>query len=212
MKNKFSAMRTVLTIALVVNVIISASSQKQEPSLGLRAGINISNGQGSSTNERENRTGFHAGAYVKVGITEQWHLITDICYSMEGAKTLYATQAGYPNGSTESTLNLVNLSLMAEYGKKLRVQAGPQIGLIMSAKEEGRVGSIKVNQNLSNDMSTFQFSAAFGAILSISKKLGVGLRYNHGLNDVYQGDEKQGIELPDAKFRVIQIYLGYTLL
>jgi hypothetical protein len=205
-------MRTVLTIAIVVNIIISANSQNQRPSLGLRAGINLSNGQGNSTNEKESRIGFHAGAYVKVGITKQWQLITDFCYSMEGAKTLYVTQSGYPNGSTESTLNLVNLSLMAEYGKRLRVHAGPQIGLIMSAREEGRVGSIQVNQNLSNDMSTFQFSAAFGAMLSISKKLSVGLRYNHGLNDVYQGDEKQGIELPDAKFRVIQIYLAYTLL
>ena len=83
------------------------------------------------------------------------------------------------------------------------LQAGPQVGILLSATSKSEFGSIDFKENL----STVDFSLGLGAGYDISEKLNIGARFNLGLSKV---NKESATGSNDLKNSVIQIGVGYN--
>lgn len=81
--------------------------------------------------------------------------------------------------------------------KGFSVEAGPQIGFLLSAKHE--------KLNVKDSFNTFDFGVNFGLGYKLENGLNFGARYNLGLTDINNIDGSSS----KNKNGVIQISVGY---
>src|SRR5690606_6511134 len=124
------------TVLLLLFVTMAAfTSNAQEIKFGAKAGLNISNQTGDIENTKS-LIGFHIGGFAEIKFTEKFAFQPELLYSLQGAKYDFSEE----DFTEESTLklNYLNIPLMFKYyaTESLFVEAGPQIGLLLSAKED----------------------------------------------------------------------------
>jgi hypothetical protein len=160
---------------------------------GLKGGLNLAalNVNGDST---DHRTGFHLGGLAHIHINPQLALQPEVMYSSQGAEN--------GNGS-ETKLNYINIPVLLQYmfGDGWRLQTGPQLGILTSAKAQ----SGNTETTITGNYETADVSWAFGVGYLTRSRLGVDVRYNLGLSDVSKG-------AADVKNRVWQLGLFYQFL
>jgi hypothetical protein len=81
--------------------------------------------------------------------------------------------------------------------KGLSLEAGPQIGFLLSAKND--------NTDVKNSFKTFDFGVNFGLGYKLENGLNFGARYNFGLSNINNLDDSSS----KYKNGVFQIYVGY---
>lgn len=180
---------------LFVVIGVQESFSQAEVGLGLKAGVNLANVNATSASETFNsRTGYHAGAFLKVKLTKL-AIQPEILFSQQGT-TVKTTTA-----SVERTLSYVNIPIMLKFYliSGLNLQAGPQFGFLTSAVTSGV--DVKSLYNSSD------ISIALGAGFDI-KKLSIDARYNLGVSEV---NSSVTAASPSAKNQVFQLSLGYTI-
>jgi len=157
-------------------------------SLGLKAGVNMSNLDGFE--DSKNYTSFNAGVFgliklSKIGIQPE------VLYSVQGTKV----------DDFKTELSYVNIPVMVKLylAGGFNLQAGPQFGFLTSAKTDGEDIKDLVK---SSDMAAcvgLGWDAPFGLLFDA--------RYNIGLNDINNSEDVEGA----IKNKVIQISIGYKL-
>ncbi|HEV2355596.1 MAG TPA: porin family protein, partial [Puia sp.] len=121
-----------LALVLCAGLFLATAANAQSLQLGVKAGANFSNVSGNGTQGVSTSTmvGFNAGAYLGIGISENFFIQPELVYSGQGFKE---SSSGYSGNQTE---NYLNIPVLAKY--KLPVglyfETGPQIGFLMSAK------------------------------------------------------------------------------
>jgi hypothetical protein len=101
-------------------------------------------------------------------------------------------------------LNYINIPLLAQYMTLdgFRLQTGPQIGFLTSAKS--KVGDVE--RSVKDDLSSVDFSWTFGAGYLFPSGFGVDARYNHGISNI--SDD----EIFEARNRVFQFGVFYQFM
>ena len=142
---------------------------------------------------------------------------------MQGAKSEYSesfTGDSYREES-KSKLNYLNIPILAKYyvGDKFAVLAGPQFGILMSAKENyditetiaGTTDSYSGSVDAKDFYKTLAVSFNIGAAYSITENIFVDARYNLGLSSIAKDftDEFGDSTSADIKNNVIQFSVGY---
>lgn len=98
---------------------------------------------------------------------------------MEGAK--------YKAGGSDASVNLdfVNIPVLAQYmfANGWRVEAGPQVGFVASAKT--KIGN--VSTDIKDQVKSVNFSIPVGLGYISSTGLGIDARYNFGISDLNDG-------------------------
>ena len=175
-------MKKILLLA-VFTVLGFANVNAQEIKFGAKAGLNFSTVNGSNTNNIDYVTSYHFGVVSEIPISDKFSFQPEIMYSRQG----------YSFNNDVVTMNYLNIPLMGKYylTKGLSVEAGPQIGFLLSAKNEG----VKVT----NSFTTFDFGANFGVGYKLENGLNFGARYNLGITKV-DTDNRNG---------VFQVSVGY---
>lgn len=170
-----------LLLSAVALAAFSFTAQAQEMKFGVKAGVNFANFGGSDAGDAKSLTGFHAGALVEYRLTEQFSIQPEVIFSMQGAKTEYQTiDSGFNVVTVDSKtkLNYINFPIMAKYYviEGLSIEAGPQVGFLMSADEEGE------------DAKDYYKSIDFGIAGGLAYDLDMGVffqaRYYAGLSKV----------------------------
>ncbi|HYG01999.1 MAG TPA: porin family protein [Chryseosolibacter sp.] len=168
-------------------------------SIGAKAGFNFANVGGDAENT-DMRTSIHLGGYLNFAMSEQLSIQPELLYNSVGAKV--------SEGDFEATtkLNYLSIPVMVKYSfGNINVQAGPQLGLLLGAKEkwegDGESGEDDVKEFYNG--TDFGFNFGLGAEFG---KLNATLRYSAGLSNIVDTDE-------DVKVtnNVIQLSIGYTL-
>jgi hypothetical protein len=176
-----------LSLLLFVSVVFAQSSPVE---FGLKAGANLS---ALKTNDQlsDHRTGYYFGGLAHVHLSKAFAVQPEVVYSSQGAEY---------RSKSKTKLNYINVPVMGQYmfGNGLRLQTGPQVGFLTTAKSKGGDEETSVKSSMKNT----DFSWAFGA--SYLTKLGLGLdaRYNLGLTDISK-------TASDLKNRVWQLGLFY---
>ncbi len=174
-----------------------AFSQTQ---LGIKAGLNINDiSDNFAPNNTATRLGFHAGLLAHIHVQRRLAVQPELVFSSQGAKY---TLNGFNGHVVTNNLNLpVLLQYMGNRG--IRLETGPQLGILLDGKIERNNGTIN---NLKNAMNEADFSWVFCLGFLSRSGLGADARFNLGLTDIFEQGGR------DAKHRVWQIGLFYQFL
>lgn len=204
-------MKPIVLIVLLNLFCFTLFSQNQErvTVFGIKAGLNTSIFSASVNSESSYKAGFHVGGYMKSSLSEKVFFRPEVFFSGQGQKDEYLTPPnGSSVGSTTTTVNYLNVPLLLEFGKKFSLLAGPQVGFLLSAKEEGEIDGEVINDDLKGLMKGTDFSFCIGFGFSTGKHVNLGARLNYGLSEIF--DESGSDGFPSIKNRTFHFYLGYS--
>ena len=173
----------------VVTVLGFVNVTAQEIKFGAKGGLNFATISGDNAKDFDLVTAFNFGVVSEIPISEKFSFQPEVMYSGQG----------YSFNDNTVALSYLNIPLMGKYyvAKGLSLEAGPQIGFLLAAKNE------KIN--VKDSFKTVDFGVNFGVGYKLDNGLNFGARYNLGLTDI------NNIEGSSSKNKngVFQISVGY---
>ena len=189
----------------------------QDMKLGIKAGLNVATISG--TTDAKSLYGANVGVFGEFKVSDKFSVQPELLFSMQGAKSSESKDFGggfYLNTTNKLTLNYINIPIMAKFfvADKFSLQAGPQIGFLMTANStEEKSSNVPgyVNNSSSTDVkssyNSVDFGVNFGAGYSFTENIAIDLRYNLGLN----GLDKNLASGSTATYnRVFSLNFGYS--
>lgn len=146
-------------------------------SLGIKGGLNIYNINNQDNTGYDSRVGIHLGVFGHVHVNPHFALQPELDYSSQGAR--YTNELG---DTYYYHLDYVNVPLLFQYmfDNGFRLQAGPQLGILVRATSILDGGSVDLNDTKSVDVSL-----SVGASYIVpSTGFGMDVRYNLGLSNI----------------------------
>lgn len=188
-----------VTIALFLCIITTINAQNNPTPrsyVGIKGGYNLAAVSFDGEGETDQRHGFHIGVYGESFISENFSIQPELLYSQQGYEIADS------NGTFTQKLDYINLPLMlkAYPSKNFFLEAGPQIGLAISHKEEYD-GLFSSSQEY--DPKSFDWGLNFGGGFKTDSGFSFGVRYHLGLGDLYDQEKAQN--------RVWQFCVGFDL-
>ncbi|TCZ65281.1 porin family protein [Flaviaesturariibacter aridisoli] len=188
-------MKKLFAVVLLAGLAGTASAQL--PKLGIKGGLNIAN-VGGSTFATSTRLSGHGGVLVHIHLAPSLALQPEVLFSGQGFKEKVT--------GTEHTwaLDYLNVPFMLQYmfDNGFRVEAGPQVGVVLSAKVKDPSGATDIK----NRLKQADFGVGFGVNYLSYSGLGIGARYNLGLSNI---NKLEGGD--PLKNRVAQVSVFYML-
>ncbi len=168
-------MKKSIFFGMAIVLMMSFTASAQHVNLGVKVGANLYNIQNSNGFKNDFLPGIHLGLIGHIHLSDHFGLQPELLFSGQGAK----------EGSNKINLNYVNIPVLLQYffANGLRLQAGPQLGVLVSAKSSLTNGSIKDN------FKSIDVGLSAGAsYIHVPSGFGVDLRYNHGLTNINESD------------------------
>ena len=183
-------MKKILTTLAFAAITLCAAAQVKAPTeWGVRAGLNLmtySGFENSSDTKYPLSPGFYAGVFAEwPQIYQDFGLRAEVNFATQGCKS----QAKDMDFIFIMRSYNILVPVMAQYAfldGKLKVMAGPQVGLCLGGKNIAKSGGDSDTDKWDkNTPNTFDFSLVFGADYMITAQLGVELRYDLGLTNTF---------------------------
>jgi hypothetical protein len=193
------------TICFLVASTFLFSSVKAQLCYGVKAGASLTSLPGDGNNNYS-KYGFFAGVSGAVALRKSLFLQAELYYSAQGNKVLvtYTDPLGTDEGEEKvsNRLNYINLPVLAKYehASGFFVETGLQAGLLVSAQGKSSRGTSEIK----DIYRSFDLSWPIGAGSRFKNGLGMNVRYNFGLINLY----KRGIFTVHNS--VVQAGLFYT--
>jgi hypothetical protein len=178
---------------VLATVLTSISLYAQETHFGLKAGMNLASVDVENNEDYDSKVGLHLGGLAHIHLTRHFALQPEVVFSMQGGE----------DDAGKLKLNYINVPLLAQYmfDEGFRIQTGPQLGFLVSAKK--KIGDVDVDYD--DAYSNIDFSWTIGAGYLFPVGLGLDARYNFGINDI----DESGFE---SRNRVFQVGLFYQFM
>ena len=179
--------------------LIAVGVNAQGISGGLKLGMNLANQTISSegiTVSPSFRTSIHAGGYVTAMLSEKFGVQPEVLYSGQGAK----------NGNFKFKANYITVPILLRYNftQLFSIHAGPQIGILMSAKEE--IEGAGDAEDVKDAFKGTDIGVAAGLGIDLPMGLNFGFRFVKGMTNIADSDD--GFK---QKNYAIQFSVGYKL-
>lgn len=161
-------------------------------SFGAKGGLNFATIAGSEG--ASSLLAFHLGAFAEFKVSDKFAVQPELLYSMQGAKySVFGT-------SFTTNLNYLLVPVMAKYyvTDAISINAGPQLGILMSATTDG--------EDVKDGYNTTDFGLNIGGGYNIGDNMMLDLRYNLGFSEL-QKDKPTGGD--SNKNAVLQLSFGY---
>ena len=161
----------------VAAFLLAGTLSAQHVNIGVKGGLNLYNIYNDRGASNDIKIGFHLGMLGHIHLARQWALQPEVVFSAQGAK--------YTAGGLDTKLNLgyINVPLLIQYmfDNGFRLQAGPQVGFLVSAKSN-------INDSNTDIKSSFQkvefgLGAGMGYV-NPATGFGIDVRYNFGLSNI----------------------------
>jgi hypothetical protein len=182
---------------ILLSFCLGSTLWAQHTSFGLKGGVNVATLKfaNSDNNGIDSRIGLHVGGLAHIHLNPNWALQPEVVFSQEGAKI------AVDNGEVTTKLDYVNIPVMLQYMFKggFRLEAGPQLGLLVNSKYEDDDG---IEGNADVDFKSTNVSLGLGLGYLSPTGLGFGARYNLGLSDISEAPS-------DRKGQNLQLSLFY---
>ena len=171
------------TILIIVLFVCNATfiSTFAQHALGLKGGVNIAHLSGFNG---RSRVSGHGGLFLHHTINKTWCIQPELLFSGEG-------QRYFSNGQERTlALNYIQLPVMVQFYPvpNFFLEAGPQVGVLVSARDKVDEYEDADNVNVKGDFSAGQVGLGVGAGLKVTNQIILYGRYNFGLTDVSRFD------------------------
>lgn len=196
---------------------------------GIRAGLNVADWSGDAVQSvqqlldftdgavtREQRPGFHAGAYVSLPLGPRFTVEPGIQYSEKGMTVsgkLPIEQLDFLNAKATATARMgyidVPVLLKGYLTRGLYLYAGPQASYLATSKVRVTAGALGFNAyrqdfDVRQYFRELDFSVTGGAGYQFGNGLGLSAGYDYGLSSLDKNNRF------DAQNRVVKASLNYT--
>ena len=167
-------MKNFVCIAVLASSMIAVRAQ--DPHWGIKGGVNVANIDIQRGADPGEKVGIHLGGLAHIHLSKHFALQPELIYSNQGA------QRSSGNNEFKTKLHYINVPVLLQFmtGSGFRLQTGPQLGVLMSAK-------YKVNDTETDNDDNYKtpdFSWSFGASYVTMKGLGFDARYNQGISNI----------------------------
>jgi hypothetical protein len=185
------------TTILIVSLFLLVNVNAQQAHFGVKGGVNISNLHYNVNQPSDSKVAFNFGVLAHIHASKTWAIQPELIYSLEGAKETIA------NNTLTFNLNYLNVPVLLQYmfNNGFRLEGGPQIGVLLSAKNKSG------NSTVTN--TNFQSTAVsipLGVGYLTSSGIGLDARYVFGLSNI--NTNRNG---PTIQSNVFQLGIFYQL-
>ncbi|HEX6939459.1 MAG TPA: porin family protein [Longimicrobiales bacterium] len=201
---------TMVLTAVVFAAALPRVGQAQGLSLGVKAGVNMANFTGDDAPDTDMRTGFTAGAYLRLSTPGMFAIQPEVLFSQKGAQQSFDFGAGPVDASWNTTY--VEIPVLLRIGVPMPaspvkpfVFAGPSAGFLLSSKIKAESDDESAEVDFKDSTKSTDWGAVVGAGLDFGS-LSVDLRANLGLSSLSDIDDDV-----DMKNRTFTVMLGYQL-
>ena len=206
--------KLILTAAIAVFGFTGAMAQ--EFSFGPKAGVNFATLTGDIENN-DMKIGFHVGGAAEFKFNEKMGVQAELLYSAQGTKYEESESFGGVTAKYEEKLKLdyVNIPFSFKYYivNGFNVSAGPQVGILVSAKSDweetitggGLDQSDSGEVDIKDSLKPIDFAFNLGLGYKMDNGLNFDARYSLGLMDISDFDNSNG----EIKNGVIQLSVGF---
>ncbi|MCG6188339.1 porin family protein [Maribellus maritimus] len=207
-------MKKIVIITLSIILISGTALYAQESQSGIKGGLNLSSLTTDGNNDKNLKTGFHAGVYTKIPLSESFAIQPELMYSGKGIKLNY-DESAFADGETKFNLNYIDLpvKLVFNLSEDFEFQFGPYVGYLINANVDTNAEvldfwNIESNDELNREhFHSLDYGLTAGLGFDLEPLI-LGFNYNLGLNQVAKDDDASYDILGDAKNSVIQVYVG----
>ncbi|HCS21715.1 MAG TPA: PorT family protein [Bacteroidetes bacterium] len=164
-------------LGIFAAVLFAGTVNAQHVNFGVKGGLNAYTFRDGNKTNYGARIGFHAGALAHIHLADQFGLQPEVVFSTQGASF-----SGL-NSTTQFRLNYVNVPVLFQYmfDMGFRIQAGPQLGVLLTAKSETN----GIDSDIKNNFKPIDFGVAIGAsYVHVPTGFGVDARVNLGLSQI----------------------------
>lgn len=170
-------MKIYLSIACLT-LFLTTASNAQYVNLGIKGGFNLYTIKSDNNAQSKLKPGFNVGCLGHIHFTKHFALQPELWFSTQGYK--YNLSSG-DEGTLK--LNYLNLPVLFQFmfNRGFRLQAGPQVGLLVFAKSKNNNNSI----NSKDNFNTIDFAITTGfSYVNPPTGFGGDLRYNFGVSNI----------------------------
>lgn len=207
-------MKYKVSIPFVLLLFLATSAFAQFSRFGVKAGVNFSNMTIEDSDDRTLNTGFHAGVFGRMGITEFFSLQPELIYTTKGFTNTYDNILA--EGEAKFNLNYIEIpvNLVYHLAEDFSFHLGPYIGYLANANVSTDNSvldffQIDTDDNIDRDnFKSFDFGITGGLDFTLDP-LVVGFKYNLGLVNVAKDNIPAEQLLGNAKNTAIQVYAGF---
>ncbi len=193
-------------VLLVFAVLAITASSFAQTKFGIKAGANLASAYGNDFDGTDGRIGLVVGAFTKFEISEKFYFQPELLYSSQGVSSTYYEVTQDKNLDAILKLSYLNIPLMAKFYpyKGFNLQAGPQLGILLSAKQKFEVMRMEDIENIKDFCNDFDFGLNLGLGYDFPEGFGIDFRYNIGLTNIEDYDDA------DGKNKVFQLTASYA--
>ncbi|KAA2223207.1 porin family protein [Chryseobacterium sediminis] len=155
---------------------------------GVKGGMNVSSlSKDSGLDDQKSKIGFNAGVFANIPLAASFSVQPEVLYSQYGNKSDFTSFGTKYSASTK--LDYIAVPVMFQYNliPNLYVEAGPEFGFMVSAKNKLKNesnGDSTTSDNYKDNFNTFNFGIGLGAGYYFTPNLGLTARYVAGLTDI----------------------------
>ncbi|MBE8728012.1 porin family protein [Flavobacterium hungaricum] len=187
-------------ILTAIAVMAFAFTNAQQTRFGVKGGLNVSTLTGEYEDDTKSLIGFHVGGFAEIKVIERLAIQPEVLYSAQGARFEDVL------GKYDAKLNYLNIPVLAKFyiTKQFTVEAGPQIGFLLSAKIDG--------EDAKDFYKSTDFGFNFGAGYNFTDNFSAGVRYTVGLTGIYDNnndDEDFEDYIDSSKNGNLAIFVAY---
>lgn len=178
-------------ILSAVAVLAFGFTNAQDVKFGLKTGLNISNVTGDLEGT-SSKTGLFFGGLAEIKISDKFSFQPELLFSSVGAKVVDSDIAYNYKSEDKYILSYLNVPLMAKFyvADKFSLEAGPQLGFLLSAKSKYSINDDGYKESgtedLKDEVSSFDFGFNFGTSYDFTDNISAGVRYSVGLSNVFK--------------------------
>lgn len=189
-------MYKIYSVLAIGAIMISGNSIAQHVNFGVKGGLNLYKISNDDNSKYETKAGIHLGVLGHIHLDKSIAVQPELVYSSQGAK--------YTAGGTDYILKLgyINVPVMLQYmfNNGFRLEAGPQVGFLISAKSEADNKTVDVKSGY----KSVDFAVGLGVgYIKPSTGLGAGLRYNAGLSNI---NDDNSVKTTNSGFQLSLFY------
>lgn len=210
-------------------VTVTPINKEKEPvRFGIKGGANAASFSEQELSTKNQKIGFHAGAFVNIPLSEKFSIQPEVLYNQMGAKSIDAYDEYTQGDTTVKTkneytvdLNYISVPLMLQMkpAHNFYIEAGPEFSYFLNGKTKSSTvitttkagntstttesGSQSINKD---DINRFNFGLGLGLGYYFTKDLGISARYINGLGDTRKENPELTNQLSN---RVFQLGLNY---
>jgi outer membrane immunogenic protein len=188
--------KLILGIALTAGSLAFAQTTTSTPNtstnpvrFGIKGGMNVSSlTNQSGLDDQGSKIGFNAGVFANIPIASSFSIQPEVLYSQYGDKFDETVLGNRYSFARHHDYIAVPVMFQYNFIPNLYVEAGPEFGFMVNAKEklknETNNNTINESGDYKDSLNKFNFGLGIGAGYYFTDNIGITARYVAGLTDI----------------------------